>query len=272
MEYSKGPPDEQERELQEVPDPQEARGLQKNPEGQEGEGNPENQKNTEGQEGGRNPELQEGKGKMQKISERQEERDVQKAPGGQEEEGLREYPGTQERGAKQSIPPMHQEEKEEGSQRNPEGQEAMKSPFKKLRDLAVSKHNKMNEPSSLAEELFEPEDVMQDMENVESIRTQYEGLLTNAHVISGSAYDFSRSVQDMASHMLEAFGQYLDGEIGHVFSMLAKVQFELSKLLDIFATHVSQTIITPTEKMMGEIQQVQVMKEQYDEKRSVLDY
>ncbi|MCO5611937.1 hypothetical protein L7F22_066197 [Adiantum nelumboides] len=36
QEYSKGPPDEQERKLQEVPDPQEARGSQKNPEGQEG--------------------------------------------------------------------------------------------------------------------------------------------------------------------------------------------------------------------------------------------
>ncbi|MCO5610794.1 hypothetical protein L7F22_065035 [Adiantum nelumboides] len=48
---------------------------------------------------------------MQKISERQEERDVQKAPGGQEGEGLRKYLGTQERGAKQSIPPEHQEEK-----------------------------------------------------------------------------------------------------------------------------------------------------------------
>ncbi|KAI5068061.1 hypothetical protein GOP47_0016406 [Adiantum capillus-veneris] len=147
----------------------------------------------------------------------------------------------------------------------------MKSPFKKLRDLAVSKHNKVHEPSSLAEELLEPDDVTQDMESVESIRSQYEGLLTNAHIISGAAYDFSRSVQDMASHMLEAFGQYIDGEIGHVFSMLAKVQFEISKLLDIFAAHVSQTIITPTEKMIGEIQQVQVMKEQYDEKRNTFN-
>lgn len=147
----------------------------------------------------------------------------------------------------------------------------MKSSFKKLRDLAVSKHNKVNEPSSLAEELVEPEDVTQDMENVENIRSQYEGLLTNAHIISGAAYDFSRSIQDMASHMMEPFGQCIDLEIGNVFSMLAKVQFEISKLLDLFAAHVSQTIITPTEKMIGEIQQVQVMKEQYDEKRNTFN-
>ncbi|MCO5560879.1 hypothetical protein L7F22_014499 [Adiantum nelumboides] len=99
--YSKGPPDKQEKESQEFPDPQEAKSSQKSP---------------EGQEDGRNPEIQEGKGKrkMHKIPEGQEERDVQKAPGSQEGEGLREYPGTQERGAKQSIPPDNQEEKEEG--------------------------------------------------------------------------------------------------------------------------------------------------------------
>ncbi|MCO5573245.1 hypothetical protein L7F22_027014 [Adiantum nelumboides] len=50
QEYNKGPPDEQERELQEVPDPQEAKGSQKNPKGQEGEGNPESQKNPKGLE------------------------------------------------------------------------------------------------------------------------------------------------------------------------------------------------------------------------------
>ncbi|MCO5566436.1 hypothetical protein L7F22_020113 [Adiantum nelumboides] len=65
---------------------------------------------------------------MQRIPKCQEERDVQKAPGGQEGEGLREYPGTQERGAKQSIPPEHQEEKEEGSQKNPAGQEGEGNP------------------------------------------------------------------------------------------------------------------------------------------------
>lgn len=146
----------------------------------------------------------------------------------------------------------------------------MKSPFKKLRDFAVNKHSKMNESSSLAPE-EESEDVTQGMQDVEDMRSQYEGLLTNAHMISGAAYDFSRSVQDMASYMMETFGQFIDGEISNVFSMLAKVQFEISKFLDLFAAHVSQTIITPTEMMMGELQQVQAMKEQYDEKRQVLN-
>ncbi|MCO5601005.1 hypothetical protein L7F22_055121 [Adiantum nelumboides] len=153
QEYNKGPPDKQERELQEVPDPQEEeRDVQKSLGGQEGEGlreypgtqergakksiPPEHQeekeeglqRNPEGQEGEENLQLQEEKRKMQKILERQEERDVQKAPGGQKGEGLQEYLGTQERGAKQSIPPEHQEEKEEGLQKNPEGQEGEGNP------------------------------------------------------------------------------------------------------------------------------------------------
>lgn len=146
----------------------------------------------------------------------------------------------------------------------------MKSPFKKLRDFAVSKHNlkdKASESSFTLEE--ESQDVTQGMQDVDDMRAQYEGLLTNAHIISGAAYDFSRSVESMASYMMETFGQFIDGEIGNVFSMLAKVQFEISKLLDLFAAHVSQTIITPTEMMMSELQQVQVMKEHYDEKRQV---
>lgn len=148
---------------------------------------------------------------------------------------------------------------------------SMKSPFKKLRDFAVNKHSKPNDSSSLTlEEEFE--DVTQGMQDVEEMRLQYEGLLTNAHMISGAAYDFSRSVQDMASYMMETFGQFVDGEIGNVFSMLAKVQFEISKFLDLFAAHVSKTIITPTEMMMGELQQVQAMKVLYDEKRGVLNF
>eukprot|EP00250_Pteridium_aquilinum_P004900 c15079_g2_i1 orf=398-2188(+) len=146
----------------------------------------------------------------------------------------------------------------------------MKSPFKKLRDFAVSKHNKVNETSSLSPE-EESEDVTQGMQEVEDMRSHYEGLLANAHTISGAAYDFSRSVQEMASFMMENFGQFVDVEIGNIFSMLAKVQFEISKLLDLFAAHVSQTITTPIDMMMIELQQVQTMKEQYDEKRQVFN-
>ncbi|KAH7426566.1 hypothetical protein KP509_10G006500 [Ceratopteris richardii] len=100
------------------------------------------------------------------------------------------------------------------------------------------------------------------------MRSKYEGLLANAQMISGAAYDFSQSIHYMASHMMETFGQYMEGEVGNIFNMLAKVQFELSKLLDKFAAHVSQTIITPTDTIINEIKQVQVMKELYDEKRN----
>ncbi|KAH7286638.1 hypothetical protein KP509_32G015900 [Ceratopteris richardii] len=76
----------------------------------------------------------------------------------------------------------------------------------------------------------------------------------------------------MASHMMETFGQYVDGEIGNVFSMLARVQFEISKILDAHAAHVSEMLVDPTELMMSEIRQVQVMKMLYDEKRKKVNY
>lgn len=148
----------------------------------------------------------------------------------------------------------------------------MKSPFKKFRDFALSKHgSKEKAPESPWALADESQDVTIGMEDVENMRAQYEGLLTNAQIISGATYDYSRSLQDMAWYMVDTFGQINDGEIGNIFSMLGKVQFEISKLLDQFAAHVSQTIMTPTEMIISELQQVEVMKEQYDEKRQVFN-
>lgn len=146
----------------------------------------------------------------------------------------------------------------------------MKHSFKKLRDFALSKHGFKEPPPISHSELAEPsQDVKHGMQDVENMRAQYEGLLTNANIISGAAYDFSRSLQDMASYMVGTFGQISDGEIGNIFSMLGKVQFEISKLLDIYVSHVSQTIITPTKSMISELQQVEVMRGLYEEKREL---
>ncbi|MCO5591914.1 hypothetical protein L7F22_045907 [Adiantum nelumboides] len=99
------------------------------------------------------------------------------------------------------------------------------------------------------------------------MQEQYDGLLAAAQSISGSSYDFSRSIHEMASYMVETFGKTGDGDIGSSFSMLAKVQYEISKLLDLYAAHVSQTIIKPTENLLKELESVEEIRQRYETKR-----
>eukprot|EP00250_Pteridium_aquilinum_P020229 c24756_g3_i1 orf=901-2532(+) len=144
--------------------------------------------------------------------------------------------------------------------------EKLKSPFRRLRNFALSKQDSKEEVSAgIGEGLLSDE--AKCMQDVGDMRVKYEGLLANGQIISGAAYDFARSLQDMANYMMETFGEIVDEEIGNTFSSLAMVQFEISKLLDLFAAHVSKTIIKPTETMMSKIQQAESMKDQYDENR-----
>lgn len=145
--------------------------------------------------------------------------------------------------------------------------EKLKSPFRKLRQFGWSKQG-AKEAQDSTEEGPLPS-VAKCMQDAMELRIKYEGLLTNGQIISGAAYDFSRSLQDMASYMVETFGEVIDQEIGNIFSLLAKVQFEMSKLLDLFAAHVSKTIIKPTELLMTKIQQAEIMKDEYDEERKL---
>eukprot|EP00249_Psilotum_nudum_P023807 c28987_g1_i1 orf=564-2432(+) len=149
----------------------------------------------------------------------------------------------------------------------------MKSSLRKLRDFALSKHASKGKISTVFSEfLQEHGEVIKGMRDVEDMQAQYEGLLTAAQIISSSAFDFSRSLQDMASYMVETFGWIGDGEAGKAFNMLGKVQYEISKLLDVYAAHVSQTIITPIESLLNELQHVEDMKGQYDEKRQFYNH
>ncbi|MCO5547019.1 hypothetical protein L7F22_000459 [Adiantum nelumboides] len=148
--------------------------------------------------------------------------------------------------------------------------ERLRSPFRKFRNFALSKQGSKDtkETSTAIDEEPLPS-VVKCMQDATDMRLKYEGLLTNGQIISGAAYDFSRSLQDMASYMMESFGELVDQDIGNVFSLLAKVQFEMSKLLDLFAGHVSKTIIKPTEMLMTKIQQAEIMKDEYDEERKL---
>eukprot|EP00250_Pteridium_aquilinum_P011325 c19992_g1_i1 orf=602-2431(+) len=148
----------------------------------------------------------------------------------------------------------------------------MKSSLRKLRDFTLNKNGAKEKRPALDphhQHGDEMETLTTSMQVLTDMREQYDGLLSAAQSISGSSYDFSRSIHEMASYMLENFGKIGDGDTGSSFSMLGKVQYEISKLLDLYAAHVSQTIIKPTENLLRELESVEEIKQQYEEKREL---
>lgn len=147
----------------------------------------------------------------------------------------------------------------------------MKSSLKKLRDFTLNM-NGTKDRRSVLDHHRQHEDELgtkPSMQVLTDMREQYDGLLAAAQSISGSSYDFSRSIHEMASYMLETFGKIGDGDTGSSFSMLGKVQYEISKLLNLYAAHVSQTIIKPTENLLKELESVEEIKKQYEVKREL---
>ncbi|PSS30309.1 BAR domain protein [Actinidia chinensis var. chinensis] len=107
---------------------------------------------------------------------------------------------------------------------------------------------------------------MQDMRNC------YDGLLSAAAATTNSAYEFSESLRDMGTCLLEKTALNDDDESCSALSMLGNVQFELQKLLDSYRSHVILTITTPSESLLNELRTVEEMKRQCDEKRSLYEY
>uniref|UniRef100_A0A1D1YH48 Uncharacterized protein At2g33490 n=1 Tax=Anthurium amnicola TaxID=1678845 RepID=A0A1D1YH48_9ARAE len=111
-----------------------------------------------------------------------------------------------------------------------------------------------------------PQHDMQDMKNC------YDSLVSAAAATANCAYEFSESLGDLGSCLLEKTALNDDEESGMVLLMLGKVQFELQKLVDIYRTHITQTISTPSESLLNELQTVEEMKCQCDEKREVYEH
>jgi hypothetical protein len=57
-----------------------------------------------------------------------------------------------------------------------------------------------------------------------------------------------------------------------VLLLLGKSQFELRKLVDSYRVHVLNTITTPSQSLLNELQTVEEMKRQCDEKRELFEY
>ncbi|KAI3417952.1 uncharacterized protein J3R85_014087 [Psidium guajava] len=157
----------------------------------------------------------------------------------------------------------------------------MKSSIDKIRRFAALHRNDQKEklefpPSAQLDELAQASKDMQAMRNC------YDSLLSAAAATTNSAYEFSESLREMGTCLLEKTS-HGDGETdsfiiaeqsfaGRLLSMLGQVQFELQKLIDSYRSHIILTIINPSESLFNELRTVEEMKRQCDEKRDVYEF
>ncbi|PKI60305.1 uncharacterized protein At2g33490-like [Punica granatum] len=147
----------------------------------------------------------------------------------------------------------------------------MKSSLGKFRRFAALHRSDTKEklevfPSAQLDELALASKDMQAMKNC------YDSLLSAAAATANSAYEFSESLQEMGTCLLEKTALQGDGESGNLLSMLGKVQLELQKLVDSYRSHIILTITNPSESFLNELRNVEEMKKQCDEKRDAYEY
>ncbi|KAH8512956.1 hypothetical protein H0E87_006314 [Populus deltoides] len=135
--------------------------------------------------------------------------------------------------------------------------------FASLHKQAVHKNPRDLPSFSQSHELAKASQDMKDMKDC------YDSLLSAAAGTANCAFEFSESLREMGACLLAKTALNDDEESGRVLLMLGKVQFELQKLVDCYRSHINQTIISPSESLLNELQTVEEMKQQCDEKRFV---
>ncbi|XP_072992639.1 uncharacterized protein At2g33490 [Typha latifolia] len=146
----------------------------------------------------------------------------------------------------------------------------MKSSLRKLRGFALRQDPK--EKRTPKHSLAHQDELLQATEDMLDMRNCYDSLLSAAAATANSAYEFSESLREMGTCLLEKIALNDDEESGRVLLMLGKVQFELQKLVDSYRGHVIQTITTPSESLLKELQTVEEMKRQCDDKRDLYKF
>ncbi|KAM7269290.1 hypothetical protein ACFE04_024787 [Oxalis oulophora] len=157
----------------------------------------------------------------------------------------------------------------------------MKTSLKKLRGLGLHRHGhgdhhhhhhvakERRDPPPSVVQLDELAKASQDMHDMKDC---YDTLLSAAAATANSAFEFSESLREMGTCLLEKTALNEDEESGKVLLMLGKAQFELQRLVDNYRSHIFQTITSPSESLLNELRTVEEMKRQCDEKRDVYDY
>ncbi|KAK4753649.1 hypothetical protein SAY87_001753 [Trapa incisa] len=147
----------------------------------------------------------------------------------------------------------------------------MKTSLRKLGRFALHRHVDSTERRYLRS-LSKLDEFSQASQDLDNMRDCYDSLLSAAAATTNSAYEFSESLRELGSCLFEKTSVNEDEESRKVLLMLGKVQLEIHKLLDRYRSHVSQTITVPSQSLLNELQTVEEMKRQCDEKRSLYQY
>ncbi|CAJ1977829.1 unnamed protein product [Sphenostylis stenocarpa] len=142
----------------------------------------------------------------------------------------------------------------------------MKRSLRKLGVLTVEKHHHRDRTNKLP--FSQLEDLAQATQDMQDMRDCYDSLLSAAAAAANSAYEFSESLGELGSCLLQKTALHDDEESSKVLIMLGKMQFQLQKLIDKYRSHITQTITTPSDSLLNELRVVeQEMKRHCDEKR-----
>ncbi|CAN1137209.1 Uncharacterized protein At2g33490 [Linum perenne] len=158
----------------------------------------------------------------------------------------------------------------------------MRTSLRKLRGLALNKHSQSNNRNNGGDgardggrnlrSMAQLDELARATQDVQDMRECYDSLLSSAAATANSAYELSESWREMGACLLEKTALNDDEESGKVLLMLGKVQFELQNLVDVYRSHVFKTITIPSDSLLNELQTVEEMKEQCNEKREMYEY
>ncbi|KZV42055.1 hypothetical protein F511_18401 [Dorcoceras hygrometricum] len=147
----------------------------------------------------------------------------------------------------------------------------MKSSLGKLRKIAMNKSEPPKDNWDLNTSVH-VDGLSQAAKDMKDMRTCYDSLLSAAAATANSAYEFSESLLEMGSCLLDKTAIHDDGESGGTLSLLGRVQLELRRLVDLYRSHIIMTITNPSESLLSELRKVEEMKLQCDEKREMFEY
>ncbi|KAF7819372.1 hydroxyproline-rich glycoprotein family protein [Senna tora] len=146
----------------------------------------------------------------------------------------------------------------------------MKSSLSLLRRISL--HKSVGKEKTDFQPLEKLDELAQAAKDVQEMRNCYDSLLSAAAATTNSAYEFSESLREMGTCLLEKTSVNDDEESGKILGMLGRVQLELQKLIDNYRSHIIVTITNPSESLLNELRTVEDMKRQCDEKRDVYEY
>ncbi|WOG99651.1 hypothetical protein DCAR_0519005 [Daucus carota subsp. sativus] len=147
----------------------------------------------------------------------------------------------------------------------------MKSSLEQIKKLALEQRETREK---LYLQSFAPLDdhLAQATKDMQEMRSCYDDLLSAAAATANSAYEFSESLREMGTCLLERTGSSAYGESEGVLQMLGKAQLELQEIVDAYRSHVVRTITIPSESLLSELRKVEEMKSQCDDKREVYEH